>query len=116
MWTFSHTYWVSTCHWFLMLVADLLAFSIDLLAFPLAFDDTVHPSDLFEISPFGVSLTILVEMEDAGAELLVQPEALVENLATAHCDAVELALLYESVLPANFVAFLACVQWVQKKT
>ena len=100
-----------------MLVADtLLAFSIDLLAFPLAFDDTVHPSDLFEISPFGVSLTILVEMEDAGAERLVRPKALVENLASTHCDAVELALLYESVLPANFVALLACVQWVQQIT
>ena len=55
-------------------------------------------------------------MEDAGAELLVQPEALVENLATVHCDAMELAFLYEPVLPANFVALLACVQWVQQIT
>ena len=99
-----------------VLIAEpLLALSVHLLAFPLAFDDTIHLSDLFQISPFGVSLTLLVEMENVGAELLVRPEALVVDLATAHRDGVELTLLYKPVLPANFVALLACVQWVQQK-
>ena len=93
-----------------VLIAEpLLALSVHLLAFPLAFDDTVHLSDLFQISPFGVSLTLLVEMENVGAELLVRPEALVVDLATAHRDGVELALLDEAVFTASCVALLGCV-------